>query len=111
MGLSVDPCTRQLWCAWQRAGRTSAIKFPQRGAGGRVAAGSLQPAVARLVCMPAGREEKPAELCYFVFLPFRLSNFPEREAKGGAFVGFLPTAAVRLVCIPAGEEGKSALIY
>ena len=61
--------------------------------------------------MPAGREEKLAELFYFVFLRFRRSNFPEREAKGGAFVGFLPTAAVLLVCIPAGQEGKSALMY
>ena len=61
--------------------------------------------------MAAGREEKPADFFYFVFLRFRLSNFPEREAKGGAFVRFLPTTAVLLVCIPAGQEDKSALIY
>ena len=110
MGLSADPCNQQLWYAWQRAGRTSAINFdgsrsrpsnfPQRGAGGRVSARSLQSVVALLVCMPADREEKPAELFNFVFLRFRRSKFPEREAKGGAFVGFL-----------SGQEGKSALIY
>ena len=118
VGFSADPCTRQLWYAWQRAGRTSAINFdrsrfrppnfPQRGAGGRVAGGSLKSAVARLVCMPAGREEKPAELFYFVSLPFRRSNFPERKAKGGVSGGFLQSVVALLVCMPAGREGGHA---